>query len=673
MAFCKKSAKDDQRGFHKRQPCRGQSFRPEMEVLESRCLLSDYTITDLGTLGGTLSQAHAINSSGQIAGMSTIASGDQRGLLYQSGATHALGTLGGTFSMALGINNSGQVVGVASKSGDAATHAFLYSNGNTIDLGTLGGTNSQATAISDAGQIVGWSNTSGNLYTHAFVYSGGKMGDLGTLGGANSQANALNDKGQITGAAFDTSDNFEAFLFSGGKMIRLGSLGGTYSEGFGINLSGQVVGQSTTSGDTAKHAFLYSGVMTDLGTLGGPNSQALAINDSGTIVGQADLNAFQTDAFIYSAGRMTDLNRLLPAGSGWLLWSATGINNAGQIVGYGINPQGYEHAYLLTPSTTAAGSLQFSSAHFSARESHGQAVITVVRSGSASGTAMVQYATSDGTARAGMAYQSTSGTLTFAAGQTSKTFTVTLLKNGQGEGNEMVTLTLSNPSSGTTLGTPRSATLTIQDTDGTQAERFVAQVYWDLLDRPVDAGGLAFWTNQVNSGMTRTQVVADIEGSLEYCRDLVQSLYNRYLDRASDPAGLQAFVGLLQSGGTVEQVESMIAGSDEYFARRGGGTVDGFLGALYRDALNRAVDDTGRVLFERDLVQGVSRRQVAEAIFTSDEYRQDMVGSFYLQYLHRPGDKAGLDAFVNALRQGADDDEVLAALVGSTEYYSQVQ
>src|SRR5262249_11940332 len=41
----------------------------------------------------------------------------------------------------------------------------------------------------------------------------------------------------------------------------------------------------------------------------------------------------------------------LPAGSGWSLWCATGINNAGQIVGYGINPKGFEHAVNTAPTS----------------------------------------------------------------------------------------------------------------------------------------------------------------------------------------------------------------------------------------------------------------------------------------------------------------------------------
>jgi probable HAF family extracellular repeat protein len=51
-----------------------------------------------------------------------------------------LGTLGGTFSFAQSINDAGQVVGWSATTGDAAIHATLWSGGTITDLGTLGGT-----------------------------------------------------------------------------------------------------------------------------------------------------------------------------------------------------------------------------------------------------------------------------------------------------------------------------------------------------------------------------------------------------------------------------------------------------------------------------------------------------------------------------------------------------
>jgi probable HAF family extracellular repeat protein len=110
-----------------------------------------------------------------------------------------LGTLGGSTAQALGINASGQVTGVALTSGNAANHAFLYSGGVMADLGTLGGSYSVGVGINAIGQVTGYAVTPGDAANHAFLYSGGIMADLGTLGGTNSSGDGINASGQIMG------------------------------------------------------------------------------------------------------------------------------------------------------------------------------------------------------------------------------------------------------------------------------------------------------------------------------------------------------------------------------------------------------------------------------------------------------------------------------------------
>ncbi len=63
----------------------------------------------------------------------------------------------------------------------------------------------------------------------------------------------------------------------------------------------------------------------------------------------------------------------------------------------------------------------------------------------------VDYATSDGTATAGSDYTSTSGTLTFAAGESVKTIQVPITNDAINDSGETFTLTLSNPSGVTRL------------------------------------------------------------------------------------------------------------------------------------------------------------------------------------------------------------------------------
>src|SRR5829696_4254434 len=87
----------------------GRILHRACESLESRRLLAAYAITDLGTLGGSESYAHAINDSGQITGSSLIASGAQHAFLYSNGVMTDLE--GDSLGSGEAINAAGQVAG----------------------------------------------------------------------------------------------------------------------------------------------------------------------------------------------------------------------------------------------------------------------------------------------------------------------------------------------------------------------------------------------------------------------------------------------------------------------------------------------------------------------------------------------------------------------------------
>ncbi len=107
--------------------------------------------------------------------------------------------------------------------------------------------------------------------------------------------------------------------------------------------------------------------------------------------------------------------------------------------------------------------LQFSSATYSVLENAGTALITVTRVGSTAGAVSVTYSTSDGSARAGVDYRATSGTLSYAAGENSKTFAVSVVDNTTLDGNRTIKLWVSSPVGGAELGSPKRAILTITD------------------------------------------------------------------------------------------------------------------------------------------------------------------------------------------------------------------
>ena len=115
-------------------------------------------------------------------------------------------------------------------------------------------------------------------------------------------------------------------------------------------------------------------------------------------------------------------------------------------------------------SETIAGPVGISVADARVEEDDGAVLsFAVTLSRAASGALTVDYATSDGSAQAGVDYTAASGTLTFQAGESSRTIEVSVLDDSHDDDGETLTLTLSNPSSGRL--TDGEATGTIENRD----------------------------------------------------------------------------------------------------------------------------------------------------------------------------------------------------------------
>ena len=284
-----------------------------------------YTVTDLGSLGGSSAVGFKINNSGAVTGWAQTASGDQHAFVANGAGLQDLSPSFGSDTFASGINASGVIAGTSYESGQA--HGTIWTASGSTDLGP----GIFATGINNAGVVIGGNG-------HAFLLAHGDYQDLGVLqAGGWSSASGINQNGAVVGDA-SVGSGFHGFIWTARTgMLPVGDLGGGTSHATGINDSGAVVGTASLASGY-EHAFLAVGaMMTDLGTLGGGSSFAYSINDSGTVVGYSWLSSGQSPhAFVYANGIMLDLNSLLPKGSGWELTEAYGINDAGQIVGSGL-------------------------------------------------------------------------------------------------------------------------------------------------------------------------------------------------------------------------------------------------------------------------------------------------------------------------------------------------
>ncbi len=235
-----------------------------------------------------------------------------------------LGTLAGApDSTAMGVNDRGDVVG------QSGGHAVLWRDGRIVDLGTLGGSYSTAVDVNERGDVVGYGQVAGGGGDHAFVWRGGRLIDLSPLPGfSSSYAFAVNDRGDVVGTSVGDRGINAVLWRPDGTAVDLTAQTGL-DEVTDLDNAGRLVGSVTPDGMNLYPALWYRGRTTVLSDRSGTAS---AINDRGEITGYF-YGGFG-NSFMWRGGRLTEISLLpdMPAASAM---QAQGINNRGQVVGFG--------------------------------------------------------------------------------------------------------------------------------------------------------------------------------------------------------------------------------------------------------------------------------------------------------------------------------------------------
>jgi probable HAF family extracellular repeat protein len=304
-------------------------------------------LSEIGTLnGGYDSLARAVNTTGEVVGLSTTIVPDNHAMIasfglpfpfqtrayrWRNGTIHDLGTLGGPDAMALGINEGGQIIGNSYTSFDPSPAcsfpgfdsltmgAFLWKSGTMTNLGSLGGTCTDATAINNQGQVVGYSFLAGDATFHPFIRDKGVFRDLGTTGDFG-YAGTLNEAGDVAGWQAGPSNTIHATLWSHGSITDLEALAPDQcSIATGINSRRQVVGLS----------------------------------------GNCDFDDPSLRAFIWEpGGQMVDLNTLISPSLGIQLRNVATINDRGEMAAVAIFSEGSHRPVLLVPCATQVDDCQ---------------------------------------------------------------------------------------------------------------------------------------------------------------------------------------------------------------------------------------------------------------------------------------------------------------------------
>lgn len=122
-----------------------------------------------------------------------------------------------------------------------------------------------------------------------------------------------------------------------------------------------------------------------------------------------------------------------------------------------------------TITTNPAGIFRFTTSTFTVNENAGTVNVTVVRTGGNQGSVTVEYAITGNTATTGSDLEASTATLSFAAKETSKTFSVRILDDTTSEGTETATVTLRNPTNSAIIASPGTATISITDNESSSS------------------------------------------------------------------------------------------------------------------------------------------------------------------------------------------------------------
>lgn len=219
-------------------------------------------------------------------------------------------------------------------------------------------------------------------------------------------------------------------------------------------------------------------------------------------------------------------------------------------------------------------------------------------------------------------------------------------------------------------------------TQGTPTQRFVHEELVDLLQRPVTIDEVNYWVGQYEKNhedrQTLCQMIIEFTPPFEYRRGEIDSAYQTYLHRAADKPGEDYFLNevILSNGahnslGTEKRTAALLINSDEYYNKRAGGTVDGFITAVFEDALKRAPTANDLAYFGYALTHGFSHIDFATTILNSNEFNVRSINNLYERYLGRPADPVGLQNFLFNVATGYGTESNTETLLDTDEFYDR--
>lgn len=200
------------------------------------------------------------------------------------------------------------------------------------------------------------------------------------------------------------------------------------------------------------------------------------------------------------------------------------------------------------------------------------------------------------------------------------------------------------------------------------ARPVVIALYDNVLHRTASDGEIDGWVNSLLAGVTRETVASAFHQSVEGLGQFVTQAYSTVLERIPAQSEIDHWVGQLLGGMTERDVLKAFFASGEYQALHPG---DGdFISSLYTKALSREVTPSELASWESAIQSGSTRETVVNSIFSSTEYREQVIAGVYAEFLKRNPAADEIEYWVENLPTDGTAAAAMRTLaLSSDEYY----
>jgi hypothetical protein len=543
------------------------------------------SFTSINVPGSTSNYSYivvdGVDAAGQAVGDYGDISADFQGFVATNGIATSFSALGASYTAIIGITAAGEIYGNYVDSA-GKQHGFLDNNGTITTVDVPLASSTSIYGVNAAGTIFG-SYLDNLKNENGFIDSNGVIKTIDVPGAASTSVTGVNASGAIVGAFTDGAGVTHGFIDNSGVFTTIDPAGATKTYVVGVSDAGAVAGSYFDSANN-EHGFIdQNGVVTTINIPGSNNVGVSAENAAGEVVGYYLDSAGDAHGFVDISGVVSTVD--VP---GAMATDIIGVNASGEIFGFYIDAAGGQHGFTAQIASSGSGTVAQAMTDDGANEVGIGHVVTITLNASATetvtGTPTLQLNDNEvATYVGGSGTNALQFSYTVQPGDNTSDLQVTGLNLPNG-----ATI---HDASGNAFSTAVTADLGIQVVTTvtnlqSNEDHLVYLLYQATYDRMPDYAGFEYWAGQADARQLSALQLADIfmaapEFTAKFGANpsndaFVTELYANVLGRAPDAGGLAYWEAQANSGVARDQLLVAFATSAENHTLTAPHTANGY-------------------------------------------------------------------------------------------------